>query len=193
MKTFRENENHSRLTFYVSNGLPPAEHLENTLLYYVITREEIQRCDTTRFMKNFGPGISAARARNLMGSVMFVVDGYDEIDLHLYRIPEVCQYYSAIHRQWPGWLFFSDLSDGTLQIIVACVMNHAMGGSFDPTDNEAFKRGVLDCILKGIPVLNQLVARAGFDECAGKQRFESVAEYFKKRGSASEDLPQSPD
>jgi hypothetical protein len=77
-----QNQSLPPTTFFVSKSLPPTEEIEEgTLLMYVISREEIEQCDTSRFLENFGLNIDPSLARKLMGSVMFIIDGFDDVDL----------------------------------------------------------------------------------------------------------------
>lgn len=94
------------------------------LVAYIATREEIKRCDTSRFLAEFG----LSDTNNLppkwnMGSIMFTIEAYDhEID-EIYSIPEVRAYYQKIHQQWPCWMYYSELTSESLKIIALCIFD----------------------------------------------------------------------
>lgn len=91
-------------------------------IFYVATREEVEKRNISRFMANFGPQITADKIRELHGKVFFTVDGYDSNPSELHEIPEVREYYAQAHRHWPAWLFFADLRNACLQMVAQCVM-----------------------------------------------------------------------
>jgi hypothetical protein len=97
---------------------------------YTATREEVENRDISRFMANFGPQIATDQIREYQGNILWTVDGFDS-DPELCEIPEVREYYAAIHRRWPAWLFFSDLRTACLQMVAECMI---------PNDGPA-KRG----------------------------------------------------
>jgi hypothetical protein len=175
----------SAFTFLLTDGLPSLDQLsESGLLIYVISREEIEACDTNRFIKNFSSEqIAPALAKRLMGNVLFVVVGYDDVDLHLCRIPAVCRFYAAIYKQAPCWLFYSELTSFTLKMIFSCILNENLGRTaFSSTqwEGETYVQGLMAFLDEGAEPFYALLDHAGVDEMVGDEHFQEVIEYFKK-------------
>jgi hypothetical protein len=99
---------------------PYAKHPK--AIFYVSTRKEVETCNISRFMTNFGPQVSPDRMRELQGKVIFTVDGYDSDRTELCDIIQVRDYYAAIYRSWPAWLFFSDLRTECLKMVARCIL-----------------------------------------------------------------------
>lgn len=89
---------------------------------YVTTQEEIERCDLSRYMENFGPQISTERMRLFQGRVLWTIHGYEANPRPLCAIPEVRKFYAEAHRRWPVWLFFSDLQSACLQVVARSII-----------------------------------------------------------------------
>ena len=58
----------------------------------------------------------------MMGSLVFGVDGYDSDPRELHVIPEVRRFYAAFHEAWPYWLYFCNLDQDGLKMIVCCCL-----------------------------------------------------------------------
>jgi len=174
------------LTFHACETLPPeVEDPDFGLLIYAITREEVEACDTRRFLAAFSKeNVSPARASRLMGNVSFIIHGYDDLDRHLCNIPTVCRYYGAIHRVFPAWLFYSELSTLTLQMIFWCILNDTPIGraAFNGTawEAEAYIAELMKFIDAGAEVVYSLCEHAGLEEQVADARMEEIIKYFKQ-------------
>lgn len=91
-------------------------------IFFVATRDEVERRDISRFMANFGPQISVENMLVYQNKILWTVAGYDSDRRELHEIPEVCNYYAEVHRRWPAWLFFSDLRTECLQMVARCII-----------------------------------------------------------------------
>jgi len=151
------------------------------LIVYVITRAEVERCDTTRFLADFHLSGSNRKPRWPMGRVMYTVHGYEDSPDELYSIPEVQAYFAKAHRQWPCWLYYSELMSDCLKIIAVCVIEsieeRKVAGermasvTFDLPEIVRF----LD---DGFVPLSALTLAAELDDRTYSIRLEAVMNYF---------------
>ncbi len=142
-------------------------------ILYAATREEVEQRDISRYMANFGPQISADKIREYQSSILWTIDGYDN-DPELCDIPEVREYYAAIHCRWPAWLFFSDLRTACLSMVAQCIV---------PNDASA-KRG--RCVTQnlqsffdhGLPPAAWFHKKLGISPSDGVSHLKRVAHYL---------------
>lgn len=88
----------------------------------VISREEVEACDLTRFLGSCSPNHQDHRLAKLQGKVRFTIDGFDDEPEPLCTIPSVRNFYRLCHSRWPCWSFFSDLESDCLAMVAACVV-----------------------------------------------------------------------
>lgn len=90
-----------------------------TCFFYIIAREEIEACDTTRLLHDLRPEPDNPFFKAGPGSVIFSVSDYDEDPRDLLQIPEFRAYVGKVQQQAPCWLYFAMPGDGWLRIIAA--------------------------------------------------------------------------
>lgn len=155
---------------------------DNQLVFYIISREEIASGDTSRFLLEFGmPADQSRRPRYPMGSVMFSVSGYDHSPDELYSIPEVRAYFRKVHRQWPCWLYYSELFSDALRIIAFCVIDsiEARRVAGEPLASVSFSvTAIVRFLNDGLEPLSMLTLAAGLGDQAYLDRFQAVMDYF---------------
>ncbi|CAN5360464.1 hypothetical protein BH09VER1_BH09VER1_53200 [soil metagenome] len=88
----------------------------------VISREEVENCDLTRFLGCCSPNHQDDRLAKLQGRVLFAIDGFDNEPEPLCTIPCVRNFYRLCHSRWPCWSFFGDLESDCLAMVAACVV-----------------------------------------------------------------------
>jgi len=49
----------------------------------------------------------------MLGSLVFGIEGYDHDPREVHSIPEIRRFYRAFHDSWPHWLFFCNLDTET--------------------------------------------------------------------------------
>jgi len=178
----RAESSSSRVIFHVSRELPDTKILQEvSKLYYPISHEEILACDTSRIIENFGPTINPKVGKKLMGNVMFAVCGYDDVDLHIFFIPEIYKFYAEIQRKHPFWLFYSELDSPTLLMIWACVLNDKLNGKYNQNDERAglYKPILIEFLGECMPAFLAHAKRCGLSEREQKARIKKVTMYFK--------------
>ena len=94
------------------------------LVFYRFSRSKLERGDFGHFMSLYAPDKlpTGRRLRQMMDSMAFCIDGYDQDEREIHTIPEVRRFYSAFHAAWPYWLYFCNLEVGTLKTIVLCCL-----------------------------------------------------------------------
>src|SRR2546429_3454045 len=96
------------------------------LICYEFSRSKLERGDLTHFLKLYAPDKLPAGQplRDMMNSMVFCVEGYDDDPREIQIIPEVRQFYSALHAAWPYWLYFCNLDQDGLKMMVCCCLNN---------------------------------------------------------------------
>lgn len=153
----------------------------NEITIYTISREEITCLDYTRFDRTIGPwaDLKGRELRDRYGSLVLVIDGYNEVDDELYAIPEVREYVRGLHKRWPWLLFFSNVEPmgEHLAIIYLCLVEtvnsvHRDGSAdtcavFDPDQ-------MLDLLKWDFCRMNWLFERAGLPESDNDERTDQI-------------------
>lgn len=85
-----------------------ANHLADQRNYfvYVIAREEIEACDTTRLLHHLRPELDNPLFASGPGSVVFMVQGYEHENRDLIVIPEFRAFARKAQQADPCWLYF---------------------------------------------------------------------------------------
>src|SRR5690625_3211740 len=119
-----------------------------SLAILFVTRPEIERgtvgdvVDRLMAMTD-----SAAVTRNLAGSVVLQVDGYNHDPRELMEIPEVCAFFKAIDAQWSFWAHFLDITlSDTFNMLISLLIRPkrqfingaVIGNEYDPPEVEFF-------------------------------------------------------
>ena len=150
---------------------------------YQFSRRQVEEDDFGHFLSKFAPAkLPNGRPLHLMmGTFLFAVTGYDDDPRELDGIPEVRRFYSAFHQAWPYWLYFCELDDDRLKLMVFCCLENltilkVQGQAnyvteFDPRDLVRF-------IADDFPAMNEMCERAGMTEREIYNRSKAVFEYF---------------
>lgn len=155
-----------------------AAKLDGTV-FFVITREAVETCNTGLFLFNHGPGRNSEPLRLLRGKVNFVVEGYDDQPEPLCAIPPVRKFLAQCHEEWPCWPFFANLQNDCLAMIACCVSENLwavqvgqMLAVIQPlSDISSFLQA-------GTPPTAQLQKRIGASEKEKTISAEAIASYF---------------
>jgi len=89
---------------------------------FAATLDEVESLDYSRMMDTFGPNAHPDVLRRYKGKVRFTISGYEHLQVELYEIPVVREYYRTIHHYWPCWPFFAERNSGCLALIAACIV-----------------------------------------------------------------------
>lgn len=161
-------------------GLPAASASIKGIVY-VTMREEVERCDPSRFLSNFGVATPPSELLRLRGRILFTIEGYDEDPAEIYEIEAVRKYYSKVHRKWPCWMFFADLNSGCLTAIACCIAPNIVSikrsgrQKQDVHIPQEFRTSFLE---HGLPAAALLHAKAGINRSQGVRMLKNVARYL---------------
>src|SRR3954471_5135343 len=95
------------------------------LICYQFSRFKVERLDFSHFLDSFAfdklP--TRRRLREMMNSFVFTIEGYEDDEREIHSIPEVRTFYRAFHAAWPYWLYFCNLDDDGLKMMMFCRMD----------------------------------------------------------------------
>jgi len=154
---------------------------------YVTMREEVERCDPSRFLSAFGVATPPAELLRLRGKILFTIEGYDEDPAEIYEIEAVRKFYTKVHRKWPCWMFYADLNSGCLTAIACCIAPNIVSIKRRRCQKhavhipQAFRAAFFK---RGLPAAALLHAKAGISRSQGVMMLKNVARYLAVFGEA---------
>jgi len=144
---------------------------------------EVEGLDFRRFERKFGdwPNLPSGLVRDKLGSLVWRIDGYNNAPEELYHIPEVRRFYRELHRRWPWWLYFLQVSKEGMAIPYLCLLEQidavrvdgipGTGASFEPAQ-------LLEILRNDFPRMNQLFERAGIPDIENDRRTDAIIKLF---------------
>lgn len=153
------------------------------LIFYQFSRSKVERLDFTHFLSLHAPDKlpNGRRLREMMGSMVMCIEGYDDDPRENHTIPEVRRFYAVFHEAWPYWLYFCNLDQDALKMMVFCCLDSFTAFKVDGHSQSAVQCEPMDVALfvsKDFSPMNMMCARAGMFESLIKQRTEEVFAYF---------------
>ena len=150
-------------------------------IMYMITREEIEASDYTRFLADFGPAVGKERLCQIAGRVSFTVQGYEDREEEIFEIPEIREYFQLAHKRWPCWLFAADVRTACLHAITLCVLQkidiiRAPGTGINQVQSSL--EDLKAFFEESLRVTAIMDSRAGISRKLGAKRIEALAEYL---------------
>jgi hypothetical protein len=157
--------------------------MSDELIFYQVSRWKVERGDFTHFLGLYAPGKlpDGRRLRQMMNSMVFGVDGWDNDPREIHAIPEIRRFYAAFHKAWPYWLYFCNLDTDTLRAMTMCCMPSIESVQVDgqvlvkvicePLD-------LVEFIKNGLMPMNLMCERAKMFERLIFDRAKAVFEYF---------------
>ena len=160
--------------------------MEYDLIFYQFSRSKIERTDFTHFLSIYGPNKlpSGRPLRDLMGRMVFTIEGWDEDPREIHMIPEIRRFYSAFHAAWPYWLYFCNLDLDTLMAMTLCCMPEVNTMKVDGQVDVAVvcdPKDLLSFIKRAMFPMNIICQRAGMFEDRIDQRTQAVFDYYGLR------------
>lgn len=155
----------------------------SNLVVYQFSRSKVERGDFSHFLGLYGleklP--TGRRLREMMNTVTFTVDGFDNDPREIYSIPEVRRFYAAFHDAWPYWLYFCNLDSEEFHMMVLCCLPSIAAVKVDQNPKVNVEYDALE-LLKFISAdfvhMNQICDRGGMFEIGVYERTKAVFEYF---------------
>ena len=153
------------------------------LIFYEFSRAKVERGDFRHFLSLYALDAlpTGRRLRDMMGCMVFCIQGYDDDPRELNSIPEVRQFYTAFHAAWPYWLYFCTLEEDTLKVMVTSCLQNLTAVTIDGLPNigvQPDKLEFLHFIGRDFLPMNLLCDRAGMFERGIWERTKHVFEYF---------------
>ena len=153
------------------------------LICYQFDRRQVEGVDLSDFIGRFAPDRlpRGQSLRAMMGSFLFAVTGYDDDPRELNGIAEVRRFYSAFHKAWPYWLYFCELGDDRLKLMVNCCLENQTVLKVEGQANYGTlvsPRDLVRFISDDLPAMNEMCERADMTEREIYNRSKAVFEYF---------------
>lgn len=154
------------------------------LVVYQFSRSKIERGDFSHFLSVYSPEKlpSGRRLREMMNTLTFMVEGYDDDPREVHSIPEVRQFYAAFHDAWPYWLYFCNLDSEELQMMVLSCLPSIAAVKVDQRPNvivEYDRMELLQFLRANFAPMNAMCERGGMFERLIYERTKAIFEYFK--------------
>lgn len=157
---------------------------DTDLIVYEFSRFKVERGDFSHFLSQFAleklP--TGRRLRLMLNSVLFCIQGYEQDDREIHSIPEVRSFYRAFHAQWPYWLYFCNLDDDTLKMMVLCCLDSFIAVKRDGSTEvqvEFDVKELLAFLSRDFAPMNLVCERAEMFEDRIEQRTKAIFEYFR--------------
>ncbi|MEI6492493.1 MAG: hypothetical protein WCO94_08085 [Verrucomicrobiota bacterium] len=145
--------------YHSAGGLLPtitAADMKNSVVMYEISRYEIENGLTERLVHDLRVDPENPLIQAGIGSVIFMVTGYDIDSRELYDIPEFVAYIRKANEATPCWIYYAAPESYWLQTVVFCISKSAyVSGSrpgfrtlaFSPYEAAGFlDRQLDDCL-----------------------------------------------
>jgi len=157
--------------------------MDGDIIFYQFSRPLVERGDFKHFLSLYAPDKLPAgrRLRELMNTLLFAIEGYDDDPRELHAIPEVRRFYSAFHAAWPYWLYFCNLDTEILRVMVLCCLPSLAALQVDgrPLVTVEFDRlELLQFLSADFAPMNVMCARAQLFERLIYDRTQQVFAYF---------------
>lgn len=155
----------------------------SNLVVYQFSRSKVDRGDFSHFLGLYGPEKlpTGRRLREMMNTVTFTVDGFDNDPREIYSIPEVRSFYAAFHAAWPYWLYFCNLDSEEFHMMVLCCLPSIAAVKVDQQPRVNVEYDALE-LLKFVSAdfvhMNQMCERGDMFETGIYERTKAIFEYF---------------
>ena len=153
------------------------------VVFYQFSRSKVERGDFSHFLTLYAPDKlpSGRRLREMMNTMMFAIEGYDDDSREIHSVPEIRRFYSAFHEAWPYWLYFCNLDTEVFRVMVLCCLPSIAATKVDGRPNVAVEYDrleLLQFLSKDFVPMNVMCERAEMFERLIYDRTKRVFEYF---------------
>ena len=157
--------------------------MDADLICYQFSQRNVEACEFDHFLSLYGVNKlpTGAHLHKMMGTFLFAITGYDDDPRELDSIPEVRQFYAAFRQAWPYWIYFCDLNDDRLKLMVFCCLNNVSILKVEGRANFATEfspQDLLNFIAEDFITMNEMCERAGMSQREIYDRSKAVFEYF---------------
>lgn len=153
------------------------------LIVYTFSRSKVERGDFSHFLSLYSPDKlpSGRRLREMMNTMLFAIEGYDDDSREIHTIPEIRRFYSAFHDAWPYWLYFCNLDTDAFRAMVLCCLPSITSLKMDgrPAVTVQYDRlELLQFLSNDFLPMNLICEQGGMFERSIYDRSKRVFEYF---------------
>ena len=157
--------------------------MDSALILYQFSRSKVERGDFTHFLSLYGSAKlpTGRRLREIMGSMVLCVEGYEDDPREIHSIPEVRRFYAAFHEAWPYWLYFCTLHEDSLKVLVFCCLKSFTAIQVDGQPKCTIELDPLELIrfiAADFAPMNVMCDRAEMFEHLVAQRTQAIFAYF---------------
>lgn len=161
--------------------------MNRDIIVYQFSRLKIERGDFSQFLRLYAPEKwpGGRKLREMMDSMLFCVEGYDLDDREIHSIPEVRKFYREFHAAWPYWLYFTNLDQDCLKMMVLCCMDSLTAIKVDGRTNclvEYDPQELIRFLQADLPHMNGVCARVGMFEHFVAERTRRLFDLFGLSG-----------
>jgi hypothetical protein len=156
-----------------------------TLVVYEFSRSRIERGDFSHFLGTYGLDKlpTGRRLRQMMDSMVFVVEGWNNDPREVHMIPEIRQFYRKFREAWPYWFYFCNLDDDYLKPMVFSCLDRITAIKDDDAPervvtNPDDKLEFVGFLAQNLGTMNIICERAKMFESLVYDRSKAVFEYF---------------
>lgn len=153
------------------------------LIFYQFSRSKVERGDFRHFLSLYAMDKlpTGRRLRQMVNSMIFCVEGYDDDPREIHCIPEVRRFYAAFHEAWPYWLYFGNLDVDTTRMMVLCCLPSITAVKVDGQPNvkvEYDRLELLQFLRHDFMAMNTICERGQMFDVQAYERTKLVFQYF---------------
>lgn len=157
--------------------------MNRDVIIYQFSRYKVKQGDFTHFLEQFGADKlpSGLPLKQMMNSMVFVIEGYENDPREIHSIPEIREFYRAFHDAWPFWLYFCNLDQDGLKMMMLCCLESITAIKIDGNPDCAVQSNpieLLRIISEDFIHMNVMCEQAGMMEQGICDRTKHVMEYF---------------
>jgi hypothetical protein len=154
------------------------------LVIYQFSRAKVECVDFSHFLSTYAPAKLPAgrRLREMMNTLTFMVEGFDDDPREIHSIPEIRRFYAAFREAWPYWLYFCNLDSDELRTMVLCCLPSIAAVKIDQQPNvtvEYDRLELLEFLRTNFDSMNAMCERGAMFESLVYDRTKAIFEYFK--------------
>lgn len=167
------------------------------LIVYQFSRCKVECGDFSHFvgLYAFEKLPTGRRLRQMMGSMVFFIHGYDDDPREIHAIPEVRRFYRTFHEAWPYWLYFCNLDNDNLRAMTMCCIDSFSSIQVDGQPQVGIACDTAQVLLflqADFPHLNRLCERGQMFERLIYERTKALFAYFNLPFDAPPPTPPGP-
>ncbi len=146
----------------------------------LMSRFEVETTNTERILRGLNRiNLSRENTLHFRGAVIIGVNGYDDVDIERFEVPEVRRYSKLLTEKFPYLSFFLNLDRPTLKVIAFCVCDaHSIGNGRMEINNLK----MANFLQNHFTGLNALFHEYGLDKDypnLNREIFEEVIRYIE--------------